>query len=62
MIDRAETYKNANKLFFEIKKRGIKQAWVAEQLGISKQRLNQYLLGTRTMPNGYEDVISRVIS
>lgn len=41
-------YPNLDK---ELKIRGLKKQWLADQIGISKARLSSYVTGKRTMPD-----------
>ena len=45
------------KLKEKIKERGIKQSWVAEQIGVSKSLLHHYLSGYTNMPEQVERMI-----
>ena len=46
----------------QIKAKGLKMSWVAEQLGISAPSLTMYLNETRNMPNDIELSLKKLLN
>lgn len=45
----------------QIKEKGLKMSWIAEQLGISAPSLTMYLNETRTMPKEVELKLNKML-
>jgi transcriptional regulator with XRE-family HTH domain len=56
-----EIYKNCHPLLMKIDERGIKQTFLAEKIGISRSRLNNYLVGVRSMPDNIEKLLRELL-
>jgi len=46
----------------QIKNKGLKKSWVAEQIGISNVLLSYYLTGTRSTPEHIERKLKEVLA
>ena len=55
-------YETAHPLLIKIDESGVKQAFLAEKIGISRSRLNNYLVGIRPMPESIEKLLRELIS
>ena len=44
-----------------IRSKGLKQKWVAEQIGVNPNTLNAYLVGLRDMPQKVSDDIKKLL-
>ncbi|QDP47320.1 MAG: hypothetical protein Unbinned4388contig1000_39 [Prokaryotic dsDNA virus sp.] len=54
-------YETAHPLLIKIDEKGLKQTFLAEKLGISRSRLNNYLMGIRPMPELTEKILRELI-
>ena len=45
----------------EIKNRGLKITWIAEQIGITRSLLSQYINNLRTMPDHIEEKLKVIL-
>ena len=44
-----------------IKSKGLKQSWLANQLGLKPSNLNSYLKGTKTMPRDVKTALYNIL-
>lgn len=45
----------------QIKAKGLKMSWIAEQLGIGASSLTMYLNETRNMPQDIENKLNKIL-
>lgn len=44
-----------------LKSKGIKQKWIADQLGVDSSLISRYLKGTRTLSNEKQAILRQIL-